>query len=67
MLPQHVQCESARRATVQPERLNPQARPIPRTLSACSAQPPLMIGVMTIVMTIVRPFGDKRQASMPFP
>ena len=59
-------CSASRRgAPLQPERLNPQARPIPRTLSACSAQSPLMIGVMTIVMTIVRPL-DKRQASRPF-
>ena len=55
MLPQHVQRASRRGAPLQPERLNPQARPIPRTLSVCSAQSPLMIGVMTIVMTIVRP------------
>ena len=52
MLPQHVQCESARRATAT-EAPYPQARPIPRTLSACSAKSSLMIGVMTIVMTII--------------
>ena len=63
MLPQHVQCESARRATATGAPY-PQARPIPRTLSACSAQSPLMIGVMTIVMKIVTSSGQASRAGV---
>ena len=62
-LPQHVQCESARRATSTGAPY-PQARPIPRTLSACSAQSPLMIGVMTIVMTIMTSSGQASWAHL---
>ena len=62
MLPQHVQCESARRATATGAPY-PQVRPIPRTLSACSAQSPLLFGVMTIVMKMVTSW---RQASRAF-
>ena len=36
VLPQHVQCESARRATGM-RAPSHQARPIPRTVSACTA------------------------------